>query len=244
MHKASKSLDSIIHKEEQNCIYNLTKLESLSDHCIIGQTMKKTPSQPEKIEKKSRNLKNINTDQFKINLKNKLEIMPENANTEEMYGNYINNITSIIEKHTSLSRRKLMQKQQKSWFDEEALKLKIQRRKVEKIWQKSKCELHKMQYLLVDKCYKRHLYYTKKKSLRDQLSSEKNKTKTLYKIPNTLTTDIRENTFPLLSSNKKLADIFANFFVERFNKIRSEFQHDESYNIPTRNCNTLSYFQP
>ena len=40
----------------------------------------------------------MNTDQFKIYLKNKLEIMQENVNTEEMYGHYINDITSIIEK--------------------------------------------------------------------------------------------------------------------------------------------------
>ena len=83
----------------------------------------------------------------------------------------------------------------------------------------------------------------KKKSLRDQFSSAKNKTKTLYIITNTLTTDIRDNTFPSSSSNEELADIFANFFVENVNKIRSEFKHNENYNIPTRNCNMLSYFQ-
>ena len=53
-----------------------------------------------------------------------------------MYGNNINDITSIIEKHAPISRRKLTKKQHKSWFDEEAMKLKIQRRKAEKIWQK------------------------------------------------------------------------------------------------------------
>ena len=31
--------------------------------------------------------------------------------------------------------------------------------------------------------------------------------------------------------------------MEKVNKIRSEFQHDEIYNIPTRSCNTISYFQ-
>ena len=87
--------------------------------------------------------------------------MQENVNTEEMCGNYINDITSIIEKHAPISRRKLTKKQHKSWFDEEALKLKIQRRKAEKTWQKSKCEAHKKRYLLADKCYKRHISYKK-----------------------------------------------------------------------------------
>ena len=62
--------------------------------------------------------------------------MKENVNIEEMYGNYINDITSIIEKHAPISRRKLTKKQHKSWFDEETLKLKIQSRKAEKIGKK------------------------------------------------------------------------------------------------------------
>ena len=94
--------------------------------------MKKVPSQTAKTEKQCRNLKNINTEQFKIDLKIKLENMKGNVNIEEMYGNYLNNITSIIEKHAPLSRRKCTKRQHKSWFDEEALKLKIQRRKAEK----------------------------------------------------------------------------------------------------------------
>ena len=153
MHKAGNILDWIIHKEELNCIHNLTKLEFLSDHCIIEWTMKKVPSISVKIEK-SRNLNNINTEQFKTDLQNKLEIMQGNANIEEMYGNYINTITSIIEKHAPTSRRKCTKKQHKSWFDEEALKHKIQRRRAEKNWHRSKCELHIKQYQLVDKCYK------------------------------------------------------------------------------------------
>ena len=52
------------------------------------QTMKKAPSLSVKNEKQSRNLKNINTEQFKTDLKNKLEIMQGNVNIEEMSGNY------------------------------------------------------------------------------------------------------------------------------------------------------------
>ena len=83
----------------------------------------------------------------------------------------------------------------------------------------------------------------KKEISEGSIKLRKNKTKTLHKITKTLTTDIRENTFPSSSSNKELADIFANFFVEKVNKSGSQFQHDKIYNIPTRNYNTLSYFQ-
>ena len=62
--------------------------------------------------------------------------MHENVNIWEMYGNYIKDLTSIIEKHPPISIRKLTKKQHKSQFDEEALKLKIQRKKAKKTWQK------------------------------------------------------------------------------------------------------------
>ena len=79
-----------------------------------------------------------------------------------MYGNYTDTITSTLDEHAPISRRRCTNKQHKSWFDGKALKLKIQRRKSEKIWHRSKCELHKRQYLLADKCYKRHLYHQKR----------------------------------------------------------------------------------
>ena len=99
------------------------------------------------------------------------------------------------------------------------------------------------QYLLADKCYKRHLYQSKKKILRDKLSSDKSKTKTLYKITKILTLDTSENKFPESTSNKELADTFADFFVDKVTKIKSGLQNNENYNIPTRTCTSLSEFQ-
>ena len=107
------------------------------------------------------------------------------------------------------------------------MKLKVQRRRAEKIWQRRKCELHKRLYLQADKCYKKHVFQTKKKILRDKLNSGNNKTKTLYKITKPFTSDTSENTLPTATSPKELADIFANFFVDKVNKIRSNFQNDK-----------------
>ena len=71
-HKAGNVLDWIIHKEQQNCIHNLTKLEFLSDCCVIEWTMKNTPSIQEKREKQTRNFKKIQTqNSFKIDLRTK-----------------------------------------------------------------------------------------------------------------------------------------------------------------------------
>ena len=79
--------------------------------------------------------------------------------------------------------------------------------------------------------------------MRDKLNFGDNKTKTLYKRTKSLTSDISENTLPEKTSHKELADIFADFFVNKVTKIQPQFQHEENYNIPNRKCKTLSKFQ-
>ena len=99
------------------------------------------------------------------------------------------------------------------------------------------------QKAISDKHYKKHLFQTKKKILRDKLNSGNNKTKTLYKITKSLTSDTNENTLLTAISPKELTDTSANFFVDKVTKIRSKFQDNENYQIPTRNCKTLLNFQ-
>ena len=55
--------------------------------------------------------------------------------------------------------------------------------------------------------------------MRDKLNLGDNKTKTLYKITKSLTSDISENTLPENTSHKELDDIFVDFFVNKVTKI-------------------------
>ena len=59
IHKAGITLDWVIHRAEQNCIQNITRSDSLSDHYIIEWNMIGHPSQTVKIEQISRNIKYI-----------------------------------------------------------------------------------------------------------------------------------------------------------------------------------------
>ena len=52
----------------------------------------------------------------------------------------------------------------------------------------------------------RDTYITQKIKLREQVSTDNNRSKTLYKITKTLTTNTKENVFPSSSSFKELAD--------------------------------------
>ena len=90
----------------------------------------------------------------------------------------------------------------------------------------------------------RNTYFKQKNEiLRDKLNTGNSKSKILYKITKSLTSDASENTLPTATPPKELTNTFAIFFVDKVNKIRSKFQNDENYQIQTRNCKTLLNFQ-
>ena len=66
-----------------------------------------------------------------------MEILNENANIDDMYQNYIKDITSIIEKYAPITRRQVTNRKHKTWYENDALKLKIQGRKAENTWHNS-----------------------------------------------------------------------------------------------------------
>ena len=87
-------------------------------------------------------------------------------------------MTSIIDKHAPITGQ-LMKMKHKTWYDKDALKVKIQRGKAEKTWHKMQLKSGKKHYQHVDKCYKRYVHHSKKKFLWEQLGQYNKRSKTL-----------------------------------------------------------------
>ena len=81
-HKAGNILDWIIHKEQQNCIHNLIKLEFLSDHCNHRMDYEKSTINTREKGKTNKEFKNINTEQFNRDLMNKLDNIQRDINIQ------------------------------------------------------------------------------------------------------------------------------------------------------------------
>ena len=60
------------------------------------------------------------------------------------------------------------------WLDQDAKKLKLQRRLTEKHWLKSRTTAEKTHYMHINRCYVRHLYQSKKSYINTQLESNNN----------------------------------------------------------------------
>ena len=96
----------------------------------------------------------------------------------------------------------------------------------------------------INNCYLRHLYQSKKSYINTQLESNNNNSQMLFRILNQLTKGQHDSPLPDCSSYEDLANKFADFFIEKIEKIRSQFQQSRPYTPPSWKCKNMTQFRP
>ena len=101
----------------------------------------------------------------------------------------------------------------------------------------------KKHYLHLDKIYKKHLYHKKKAHITNILDKSKNKLGALYKILRSFAKPKDNNPFPDINK-EELPDEFANYFLNKIEKIMDAFEGNDKYSPPIRPCTKLQKFKP
>ena len=97
----------------------------------------------------------------------------------------------------------------------------------EKRWIKSKQHEDLLEYKHINSIYKKDLHHAKKTHVLSKLNDNKNNTRNLYKILRSLIKLKEENPMPPTESPSELPNKFADFFLNKIEKIREQF-HDQS----------------
>ena len=146
-YKQDNTLDYYISKEKLTTISRIHEGACLSDHCNITWTQKVEKQQMEKINHTSRNLKSINDQNFASDLAEKNSQLNSIDNLQTLYEVYIEAITSTLDQHVPEITKKITKRQQKSWYDRDALKLKKTMKHCRKNWLKTKKDSELENYL-------------------------------------------------------------------------------------------------
>ena len=181
-HKQGNTLDWIMSKENSTTISGIDEGDYLSDHCAITWTHRVEKQPMEKIIHTSRDLESINEQNFASDLADRLPTPGTTDNLQTLYEKYTKAITSTLDQHAPQVTRKRTKRPTKSRYDEDAQRLKRQRRVAEKNWLRTKSDLDRKHYLHLDKIYKKHLYHKKKAHITNILDKSKNKLGALYNI--------------------------------------------------------------
>ena len=244
-HKQGNIIDWVMNVRDAEDFLDLRTSEFLSDHCTIKWLM--NIKRPDTVKTRSmiRNLKKINQKEFARDLEEEL-----NKNThdrqplQELYDGFVSSIETTLDRHAPLTECIKTIRSNQPWFDEDAKKLKLQRRLAEKHWLKSRTTADKTHYMHINKCYLRHLYQSKKSYINTQLESNNNNSQMLFQMLHQLTKGQHDNPLPDCSSHEDLVNNFADFFIEKIEKIRSQFQQSRLYAPPSRKCKNMTHFRP
>ena len=244
-HKQGNTIDWVMNVRDTDDFTELHTSEFLLDYCTIKWQM--NIKRPDMVKTRSmiRNLKRLNRQEFASDLDEEL-----NKNThdrqplQELYDGFISSIETTLDKHAPLRECIKTVRNNQPWFDEDAKKLKLQRRLAEKHWLKSRTAADKTHYMHINKCYLRHLYQSKKSYINTQLESNNNNSQMLFRFLNQLTKGQHDNPLQDCSSYEDLANKFADFFIEKIEMIRSQFQQSRPYTPPSQKCKNMTQFRP
>ena len=103
-------------------------------------------------------------------------------------------------------------------------------------WIKSKKHEDLLEYKHINTIYKKHLHHAKKTHILHKLNDNKNKTRNLYNILQSLTKQKEENQMPPTESPSDVPNIFADFFLNKIQKIREWFRGQSTKSHITGNA--------
>ena len=223
-HNAGHTLDHVYVNEKQIDI----KVEVLEDKLNVSTDHKPILLQLPTLGKidnafiSYRKIKNINIDTFKeefVDIVEKLDFV--NSDFDYNFNTFIKYSRELIDKHAPLITRNVSKNVKPKWVDEEFIRSRAKRRKLEKAWQKNKYDkIKRRQYIeqreLCAQMSKRKQqeYYTK------LINESNNDQKTLFKIANTILNKKNNRILPNHTNPIDLANEFNNYYIDKIDKIR------------------------
>lgn len=249
-HTKGHTLDLIITRENDECVFNTTVDELISDHHAIHCNLRCSRPHPEKKITQYRNIKAVEPDKL-VNVVSKSIICQnpiENfTNLDELVDQYQHNLSKAIDSVAPIKKKLLVERPMVPWINQDILNSKKQKRKYEKRWRKTRLTIH-LQIYQAEKAHMQSLISKAKmnhfKTKIEDCSGNQGK---IFKIISHLQNVNSKPTLPDHISVLDLCNTFNEFFVSKIINIRDKLDEiDIPNSLVTSNAfsgETLSHFQ-
>ena len=201
----------------------------LSDHFPIifslqlsGQVKELASNKPRAV----RHYRNINSSEFQADLaavvSDKLTISPISFKSAIM--DYNVSLSECLDRHAPLRLGKVIHNDRPPWMDEEYVLARAKRRRLERIYKRSRCPFDKRS-LQIQTNFCKELVHTKRsETLKQDIVSCSNDQRSLFKLVNKLTGKANSSILPEIYGDQDvLANEFNKYFEEKITNIKNEF---------------------
>ena len=143
-----------------------------------------------------RQLKSINVDAFKNDIKVSELCSRDFTDLDELVSCYNATLTKLIDKHAPEQRKRITVRPKQPWFSNNLAKLKRERRKLERKWIKSKTELDHKIYKQSRNMFANTIEADRCKYLSNMVSECNGDQKKLFQVVASLTGDKKASSLP------------------------------------------------
>ena len=246
-HVNGHTLDYIITHDNSDITVTTPSTDYfISDHCFVTTYININKPKVANQSISFRKIKEIDAPAFSSDLTSAINNL-QNLPTDDvniLVAAYNTNIASVLNKHAPIKTKSISARKKVPWFDEEALKLKRVKRKLERKWRISKTPEDKLSYLNACSNYKDHLNKSKDLHLNNLISNCGNDSRKLFNVVKQLTGKSKQIILPTGSSDNTLAHNFCNFFLNKITKIRNDLDQFDSFIPPKISTSNFATFSP
>ena len=224
-HKLGHTLDLFITPDNFPFLKNITPTESFSDHSSITATLDfQIENRPVHKHISYRPYKKIDMAKFKSDLEKSVLLTDPENNASDLYNQYHKVLSELVNRHAPLTTRTCPSRPTLPWITNEILNAKRAKRKLERIWRKSRFTFDRKSLNSKVHSFNKLISKAKTDFYSKLVNDNKNNPKKLWNSINRLLYRNKSSPLPDCSDNTELANSFGTFFEEKISKIRSVFK--------------------
>ena len=220
-HESGHALDLLVAKKD--CDFSLGSPITdfyISDHSFVKRTINVAKPELEVKDIVFRKLKSINADAFKNDIEVSELCSRDFTDLDELVSCYNATLTELIDKHAPEQRERITVRPKQPWFSNNLAKLERERRKLERMWIKSKTELDHEIYKQCRNMFANTIETDRCKYLSSLVSECNGDQKKLFQVVASLTGDKNTSSLPDHRDPYLLANDFSKFFIKKIEKIQ------------------------
>jgi len=139
---------------------------------------------------------------------------------EELAELYDETLSQLLDKHAPFVRKRVVDRKNCEWFNEEVKKAKEERRLAENMWKKSKLEVHRQIYKTSRNNYSQTVKRVKTEYIKEQLASSSGNSRKTQDIVDRLPDKDSASPVLPLCGEVTAANTLSSFFVDKIKDIQ------------------------
>ena len=228
-HRQGNVLDLVIARPDDDLLTSVPSVldHQISDHHSVVFTIQGRLPDTDVTRSTGRDYRDINIENFKSEVKEAIENLPlrEICDPNELFEAYDAVLTHSLDKHAPLVTRRRTRRRKNPWDDDQLRALRRERRRLERLWRKTKLCVHKQMYITARKVVIDYILVAKRTYYIHRLDSATQKItfSTLRDLLNEKTTPIPTN-----GDAESTCGRFAYYFSDKIDKIMVHLDASQS----------------